>query len=197
MSCFVILSEHCVQTGALCHVDGFPARRLLRLLRPCDALDLDACKRFGIEHVKRVTGGGTVLQTPDVFNYSYTAPNTGVLDLGRVFELGNQLVIRGLHELGIEARHCGISDVVVGDRKISGNAQARKWRSILLHGTVMVDIDHNLMKAVLLHPAKEPDYRQGRSHSDFITTIRELGVDAAHSQIEDAFRTASKDMLRI
>jgi lipoate-protein ligase A len=27
------------------------------------------------------------------------------------------------------------------------------------------------------HPAKEPDYRKGRPHSEFVTSIREQGYD--------------------
>lgn len=159
--------------------------------KPEVALNVDECERRGIGWVKRVTGGGTVLQTPGVLNYSYTAPDPGNLDIKKTFEQGARFLGRGLAGLGIEAHCCGISDIAVGDRKISGNAQARKWRSILLHGTVLVDVDFELIEAVLKHPAREPDYRSHRSHRDFLVTLRDLGVAASREEMEVAFARAA------
>jgi len=183
---------------------GETGRRILRLWwgskptvvmgcgdKPDTSLNIDECEKRGIGWVKRVTGGGTVLQTSGVLNYSYTASDPGCLDIRKTFEQGADFVTSGLAQLGIESWHCGISDVAVGDRKISGNAQARKWRSILLHGTVLVDIGFDLMEAVLKHPAKEPDYRQRRDHREFMVTLRELGVTLCAVDIEAAFAQAA------
>lgn len=192
----------------LAQAAGREGRRVLRLWwgsratavlgcgdKPEMALDLGECERRGVSWAKRVTGGGTVLQTPDVFNYSYTAPDPGRFDMQRAFEQGTQLVIRALAQLGIDARHRGTSDVAVGDKKISGSAQARKWRAVLLHGTLLVDADTELMEAVIRHPLKEPGYRQGRSHKDFVTMLAELGVSATKAEVETAFATAAQDVL--
>jgi len=162
--------------------------------KPETALNLEECALRGVGWVKRVTGGGTVLQTRGVFNYSYTAPDAGSPDLQRAFEQGTHLVVRALAQLGIEARHRGTSDVAVGDRKISGNAQARKWKAILLHGTLLVDIDRELMEAVLRHPRKEPDYRRGRAHGDFVVSLRDFGLDVRKAHVEDAFESAAVEI---
>lgn len=158
------------------------------------ALNIDECARRGIGWVKRVTGGGTVLQTPGVFNYSYTAPDPGRFDMRQMFEQGTQLVVRALAQLGVNARQRGTSDVAVDARKISGNAQARKWRAVLLHGTLLIDMDHELMEAVLKHPHKEPDYRNGRAHSEFVVTLSDLGVAAGGALVEDAFASAAVEV---
>lgn len=162
--------------------------------KPETALDLDACAQLGIGHVKRVTGGGAVLQSSGVFNYSYTAPDPGRLDIHAVFGIGADLVTGALARLGVDAAHRGISDVAVGERKICGNAQARKWKAILLHGSLLVDVDFNLMESVLRHPLREPDYRRGRSHRDFLTTLRLVGVSASHEEVEAAFAFAAKSV---
>jgi lipoate-protein ligase A len=155
------------------------------------ALNLEECAHRGVAWLKRITGGGTVLQTPGVFNYSYTAPDFKRFDMDRVFEQGAQLIVRALAQLGVSANMRGISDVAVGDLKISGNAQARKWKSVLLHGTLLVDIDRELMDAVLKHPSKEPDYRNGRAHGDFVVTLDDLGVAAGRTEVENAFSSAA------
>lgn len=188
---------------------GRTGRRILRLWwggsptvvlgcgdKPEVALDIDECERRGIGWVKRVTGGGTVLQTPGVLNYSYTAPDFGRMDMRRLFEHGAGLVVRALAQLEVSAQQCGISDVAVDDRKISGNAQARKWKAVLLHGTLLIDLDGKLMEAVLRHPHREPDYRNGRTHSDFIVTLNELGVVAGDAQVENAFASAALDVFK-
>jgi len=194
----LVLDEHLAQCA------GRTGRHILRLWwgsnttavlgcgdKPEVALNLDECKRRGVGWVKRVTGGGTVLQMPGVLNYSYTAPDPGFLDIRRTFEQGAEFIKSGLAQLGIEAQQRGISDVAVGGRKISGNAQARKWRAILLHGTILVDVDYDLVAAVLRHPAKEPDYRRHRCHGEFIVTLRDLGVIASAAEIEAAFARAA------
>lgn len=159
--------------------------------KPESALDLDECELRGIGWVKRVSGGGAVLQTRGVFNYSYTAPSYGRMDMLRVFEQGAELISLALAQFGINARQRGISDVAVDDFKISGNAQARKWKSVLLHGTLLIHIDRELMRAVLRHPQKEPDYRNGRAHSDFIVTLNDLRGAVGEAQVEAAFASAA------
>lgn len=89
-------------------------------------LDLDGCKRRGVGWVKRITGGGTVIQTPGVFNYSYTAPDNGCWDMSKMFWSGAKLVTKTLAQFGVSAQQRGISNVAIDDLKISGNAQARK-----------------------------------------------------------------------
>ena len=162
--------------------------------KPETALNIDECARRGVGWVKRVTGGGTVLQTPGVFNYSYTAPDPGRFDMRRVFEQGTRLVVCALAQLGVSARQRGVSDVAVDDLKISGNAQARKWRAVLLHGTLLVEVDRELMEAVLRHPHKEPDYRNGRAHSEFVVTLNDLGVAAGAALVENAFAAAAVEV---
>jgi len=187
---------------------GRTGRRILRLWwgseatavlgcgdKPEVALNLEECRRRGIGYAKRVTGGGTVLQTPGVFNYSYTTPDPGRFDMQRAFEQGTRLVVRALAQLGVRAQQRGTSDVAIGDLKISGNAQARKWRAVLLHGTLLVDADVELMEAVLRHPHKEPEYRRGRSHKDFVVTLAELDVRATNAEVEAAFMGVAEDLL--
>lgn len=170
---------------------GPPAVVLGRSERPEQVAYLDACERLGVPVLQRVTGGGSVLQTETVFNYSLTAPDPGNLDIHRRFAQGAALLVETLRLLGVEAQPRGISDVAVGERKISGNAQARKWHAILLHGTLLVDLDRELLEAVLRHPPREPEYRRGRPHGEFIITLRDLGVPALRQDVEIACERAA------
>lgn len=154
--------------------------------RPEQVVDAEACKRLGVDVIKRSTGGGSVLQTSDVLNYSLVAPAPASLDPRPGFRQGIDLVCAILAAFGVVGRQEGTSDVAVGDRKISGNAQARRWNAVLVHGTLLVDFDHDLADAVLKHPPREPAYRRGRTHRDFLVTLSSLGVTADRASIERA-----------
>jgi len=158
--------------------------------KPEIVADLDACERLGVEVLKRSTGGGTVLQTPDVLNYSLTGPAPVNFDVRGIFASGARILIDALARLGVEAEARGISDVAVEGRKVSGNAMAKRWGGLLLHGTLIWDIDLELLEACLRHPPREPDYRQGRGHRAFLVTLKELGVAASRADLEQALLRA-------
>jgi lipoate-protein ligase A len=61
-------------------------------------------------------------------------------------------------------------------RKIGGNSQARKRLSVLVHGTVLASLDFEAIAALLRFPSKVPDYRAGREHASFLTSLRTHGL---------------------
>jgi lipoate-protein ligase A len=50
----------------------------------------DKCRLLGIDVLKRSTGGGSVLQTGGVFNYSFAMPLDRIMNPRRAFEFGDQ-----------------------------------------------------------------------------------------------------------
>ena len=156
--------------------------------------DLESCRDLGIEVIRRASGGGTVLQMPGVLNYSLTAPSPPVFDIRRTFAIGALYLVRLLGDLGLEGHQRGISDVAVGQLKISGNAMAKRWGGLLLHGTLLCDLDLDLVEKCLRHPPREPDYRQGRSHRQFITTLKLLGIRATQGEVEAAAVSVGRRM---
>ena len=166
---------------------------------PDQVVNEAACARLGVEVLKRSTGGGSVLQTSGVLNYALVTPAPAGLDLKRAFRLGTDLICAILDAFDLIGTPEGTSDVAVGGRKISGNAQARRWKALLVHGTLLVDFDHALAEAALKHPPREPEYRRGRGHREFMVTLHELGVSADRNTIEqtaiEAARAAFPNMM--
>lgn len=140
-------------------------------------VNVKACQALGVDVLRRSTGGGTVLQTGGIFNYSFVMKLDRMLDPRRAFRIGTDLIIAVLKSLGLTGNTEGISDVAVDGRKISGNAQAQRRKALIVHGTLLVDFDHDLAERVLTYPVREPAYRQGRSHREFLVSLRELGVN--------------------
>ncbi|MDH5640954.1 MAG: hypothetical protein OEY28_06635, partial [Nitrospira sp.] len=71
----------------------------------------------------------------------------------------------------------GISDLAIGERKISGNAQRRLRRAILFHGTILHGMQSDVIARYLTHPLRQPDYRRDRPHDSFLRTIEAPPAD--------------------
>ena len=155
-------------------------------------VDAEACAVQRVELVRRCTGGGTVLETGGVLNYSLVTPAPDHLSLKAAFRVGAELVCAILAAFGITGAPEGISDAAVGNRKISGNAQARRWNALLLHGTLLVDFDFDLADNVLRYPPREPEYRAGRAHRDFMVTLGTLGISTDRDSVEKAAFAAAE-----
>jgi lipoate-protein ligase A len=77
----------------------------------------------------------------------------------------------------------GTTDLVLGDRKFSGNAQRRRQGWLLFHGTFLLRFDSQRLGACLRLPPRQPEYRGGRSHADFVT-----GLDLGREVLQTALR---------
>ena len=147
-----------------------------------------ACEARDIPILRRSSGGGAVLQGPGCFNYSLILPNNWA-DLESIS--GSYRFILEHHRkliepiIGKTVQIQGISDLAIDGQKFSGNAQNRKRRLILFHGTILLDLDLAVVEACLCMPSKEPQYRQGRAHRDFLRNIHLNGAcqDLLFSQI--------------
>ena len=150
--------------------------------------NLPACAAQNVPVLRRVSGGGTVMQGPGCLNYALVHPIAPGQTLN--VEATNKLVMetqRAAFEklLGEAVSVAGHTDLATGDLKFSGNAQRRKARNFLFHGTILLDLDLELVQRLLRPPSKEPEYRANRSHREF---IRNLPV--SREEVKNALRAA-------
>lgn len=161
-------------------------------------VDLDACRRLGIEWVRRPTGGWAILHHMEL-TYSVVIREEllpgGVLETYRVLAQG---LLSGLQALGLPAslspeppahpsalqtsacfEHPSQYELVVGGRKLVGSAQMRKYGAILQHGAIMLDIDYDLTFDVL---KLDPDER--KRQADFLRR-RAVGIREALGRTVD------------
>ena len=142
-------------------------------------VNLAACNADGIAILRRISGGGTVLQGPGCLNYSVIL-NTDAHRLKNIKDTF-AFVLNRHRELvedlcGASSRIEGVSDITRDGLKFSGNAQYRKAHFALVHGTFLLNFDLSLIEKYLPVPARQPEYRSGRGHSKFVTNLR---VDSA------------------
>lgn len=160
------------------------------------AVNQRECERLGIDVVRRFTGGGAVLQAEGVFNYSLAIPSRGLVDPRKVFAVGAALIMAILRTFDLIGYSDGDSDVAIDGRKISGNSQAQRRGALLVHGTLLVDLDYQLLDQVLPHPVREPSYRKGRRHGDFLVSLNDLGKRMARPEIEQRAVRAAQLLFR-
>lgn len=150
-------------------------------------IHLDVCEREGVPVVCRHSGGGTVAIGPGCLNYALILRIGDRTDLGSIPKTNVCLMERlrqavaGAYGGAVSVR--GHTDLALGDRKFSGNAQHRRRSAVLFHGTLMRDMDIGFIERMLVLPSRAPAYRQGRSHQSFLTNL-----PVAARELKDALR---------
>ena len=114
-------------------------------------ISLDECKKNKISIVRRMTGGRAVFHDKTDFTYSVVAPiRIFNYSIGNAYRGICICIINALKELGIKASLENKNDIVVNGKKISGNAAKAMDKGIYLqHGTLIYDIDFEVMPEVL------------------------------------------------
>lgn len=145
-----------------------PACVSLGYAQPETDVDRDALEEFGLDLVRRPTGGGAILHEEDEVTYAVVLPRAlAPPDLFGSYRLIANGVVQTLAELGLRAEYVeghagrdplcylreeGVS-VAIGGRKISGGAQKRTKTTILQHGTILLSRRTDVLSRVFRTPA--------------------------------------------
>lgn len=97
--------------------------------------------------VRRLSGGGAVYQ--DLGNLNFTFIFNKNQDNARNYALFTKPIVEVLQNLGLNAQFSGKNDIVIDDKKISGNAQYTFNNRILHHGTILFNVDMQMLPKVL------------------------------------------------
>jgi len=147
--------------------------------RLADDVDEAGCLADGVPILRRASGGGSVLQGAGCLSYSLVlaydrAPALQAVRPSYAYILGR--LAEALGDLVPKIEHAGISDLAAAGRKFSGNAQQRKRTHLLHHGTLLYDFDLCLVGRYLRMPARQPEYRGQRGHTDFLVNLPTTGA---------------------
>ena len=101
-------------------------------------VNLKFCRERGIKTYRRKSGGGCVYADMNNVMFSYITKGEAV---GFTFNRYINMVVLVLQNLGVDAKASGRNDVMIGDRKVSGNAFYHIPGRSIVHGTMLYDTD--------------------------------------------------------
>lgn len=147
----------------------------------------DYCRRKGIPVRRRCSGGAAVVVGSGCALYAVIqrTAETGVPapEALHGYVLGK--FETALRQAGVAAERQGISDLAVAGCKISGNSLRCTRTAFLYHGTVLYNFPLAEIAACLRTAPRQPAYRQGRDHLDFVAN-----VPLSREAIREVLRTA-------
>lgn len=168
-------------------------------------VDLDAARGWGLDVVRRATGGGAILHNETEVTYAVVLPvdHPGLpRDIPGSFAFLSDGVVRALRLLGLPAEIESVPDntreslcyvrrqgtnVMVRGRKISGGAQRRNGQAVLQHGTVIVERDEERMARLFR--------TDGGTIRSRVTSLEEEGVRVSREKLIEALAAGFRDSL--
>jgi lipoate-protein ligase A len=148
------------------------------------------CAADGVPILRRSSGGGTVLWGRGCLLYSVVLNydrSPQLHEIGSSYAYILEQVSNAVRDVVPDIRPAGTSDLAVGERKCSGNAQQRKRRHLLHHGTLLYDFDLAQVGRYLLPPPRQPEYRAGREHTAFLCNLP-LSGDELKRRLRDVWQ---------
>lgn len=138
-----------------------------------EEVDLGKCSEFGVDVVRRITGGGAVYHDTEL-TYSFIAPAKLLPnDILESYKLICGGLIEGFSGIGVEASFAPLNDIIACGKKISGNAQTRRMGCVLQHGTILLNVDVEKMFSLLLVPNE-------KIRDKLISTVKERVTSLTH-----------------
>lgn len=146
-----------------------------------EEVDEEKCKAHGVDIVRRSTGGGAVFHDSEI-TYSFITREypENIIESYKWVCSG---IIEGLKTIGIDATFVPLNDLVWQGKKFSGNAQTRKGKVMLQHGTILLKVDVDKMFEIL----KVPDEKlKGK----MIETVKQrvIGLDKGFEEVAQALK---------
>lgn len=140
------------------------------------AVEESLALRDNITVMKRRTGGQTVMLTPNNLIISAVITDESIMKPKDVFNNFNDIIIRAIEKDHTEKFTTrGISDIALGDKKIMGSSMYRGKGKLFYHAVLNYNEPPATFQKYLKHPSIEPDYRKGRMHDEFVTTLVNTG----------------------
>ncbi len=145
-----------------------------RSSRVHEEVNVVVAQKSSVPIIRRASGGASVVIGPGCLMYALVLdcrrrPLLRDVTLAHAYVLRHiaEAVAHQLPDISID----GVSDLVWKSRKFSGNSIRSKRNYLLYHGTLLYAMDLSWVTTLLLVPPRQPPYRKGRTHEEFLTNI--------------------------
>jgi lipoate-protein ligase A len=154
--------------------------------------DVGWLTRNGIPLLRRISGGGAVWHDLGNLNISFILPRKEYLP-----ERFLDIVLHGLHSLGIAARRCERQSLWHGDRKIAGSAFTLTGKSAIVHACLLVDADLDRLRRSLRPPRHDLRGRFLPSVPAHVLNLSAVRQDLVMDEVQNALLLACQRALSV
>lgn len=141
------------------------------------------CEDNGVAMFRRKSGGGCVYSDEGNLMISCIVHDTNVQ---RCFAMYLDGVVSALRSLGFDAASSINNDVMIGHRKVSGNACSVRGGCSIIHGTLLYDMDFGKLQMAITPSAEKMRSHGVKSVRQRVASLRELGFTLGATAVEDA-----------
>jgi lipoate---protein ligase len=157
--------------------------------RLADDVFLETCASDQVPILRRSSGGGTVLVGPGALCVTVilpedAAPGLFSVDLAHTYVL--EQIAAALRRAVPAVDVLGRGDLVIESRKFGGSAQRRLKNWFMVHCSILFDFPIERITRCLKMPSRQPEYRAGRSHENFLCNL-DLPRETLAQAIRHAF----------
>ena len=115
-------------------------------------VNLEYCHEHEVDIVRRKSGGGCVYSDMGNIMLSYVSSRGSVAE---VFDRYMTALTEALRKLGVPAEKSGRNDILLGGRKISGNAFHQLPDRSIVHGTLLYSTDLEALTEAIRPPVEK------------------------------------------
>jgi len=159
-------------------------------------INIEACKKYGVDIVRRPTGGKAVLHDDELtYCFIFKMDNPDDWTILDSFKKINEALLYGIRHMGIDcelvpykkqtsASHTAVCfaaptsyEIKINDKKVIGSAQMRRGSFILQHGSVPITLDRGKLYNLFNFKSEEEKLRQMEYSKNIMTALKETGVE--------------------
>lgn len=164
-----------------------PADKYIVLGRGSDpalTINENYVRHDGISVMKRPSGGEAIFLSPGMLIIAIVKGGEKTPSSGRFFNLYTDILIRALSSLNISGlTHEGTSDICINSKKVLGSSMYISKSRVFYHAVLNINESPLTIARYLRHPPREPEYRQHRTHADFVTSIVNEGYAVSQGDV--------------
>ncbi len=155
-------------------------------------LDLDFCRAEGIPVVRRVVGGGAILDGPWEQDYMFVVPQGAPgteAGVDGFYARYLEPIRATLAALGVPADRAGVNDLAVRGKKISANGALLLENAWVLAGDILLDVNPHFLAHVLRVPDEKFRAKLAGGMGEWLTSLRhELPATVPRRQVKGILR---------
>jgi len=148
---------------------------------PYKECDVKKLKEDNVQLVRRLSGGGAVYHDRGNLNFTFVAS-----DENYDVEHNMKVILSGVSKFGIHGCFNGRNDLLVQERKFSGNAFVSDNGMNCHHGTLLIDVDLDKLSRYLTVSPLKLESKGIDSVSSRVINLKEISRDITVESLKDA-----------